>query len=175
MMEIALLENIQRENLTPLEEAHAYYNIINKSNITQDELAQKIGKDRTYITNMLGLLRLPDNIQDLVDNKKLSMSHARLLSKLSDEEQIIDLAKRVIDENLSVRVLEELCQSNKVVKTNKINRKPSPNNEFIVYQEMLQEKLGTRVKIKNDKIEISFHNHDDLVKILNNLDLDIEG
>lgn len=175
MMEIALLENIQREDLTPIEEAHAYFNIINKSNITQEELGQKIGKDRSYITNMIGLLRLPDNIQDLVDNKKLSMSHARLLSKLSDEDQIINLATRVIDENLSVRELEDLCQNSSITRAVKITRKPNINSEFIIYQEMLQEKLKTKVKIRSNKIEISFNNRSDLIQILSDFDIDVEG
>lgn len=175
MMEIAILENIQREDLSSIEEAEAYYNIINKTRITQEELAKKIGKDRTHITNMLGLLRLPENVQKLVNNKQLSMSHARLLSKLSDEQEINDLAEKVIQENLSVRELEELCQGNNVKKAVTNSKKPSVNSEFVAYQEILRDKLGTKVKIKSNKIEISFKNKEELIKILDVFDIDIEG
>ena len=175
MMEIAILENIQREDLSAIEEAEAYYNIIKKTRITQEELAKKIGKDRTHITNMLGLLRLPENVQKLVNNKQLSMSHARLLSKLTDEQEINDLTERVIKENLNVRDLEELCQGNNVKKTVGSSRQTKINSEFIVYQEMWRDKLGTRVKIKSNKIEIPFNNKDELIRILDAFEIDIEG
>ncbi len=175
MMEIAILENIQREDLSSIEEAEAYYNIINKTSITQEELAKKIGKDRTHITNMIGLLRLPKEVQELVNNKKLSMSHARLLSKLSSEEEINMLANKVISENLSVRELEELCQGTNVKKAVNISRKPNVNSEFIVYQELLRDKLGTKVKIKDNRIEIPFSSRSELITILDSFDIDVEG
>ena len=92
MMQIALLENLQRENLTAIEEATAYKDIINALNITQDDLAKKLGKSRSHITNMLGLLRLPNSVQDMVLKSEISMGHARVLSKLENNEDITSLA-----------------------------------------------------------------------------------
>src|SRR5690554_6190430 len=108
MMQIALLENLQRENLNAIEEAEAYKAIINSLQITQEELGKKLGKSRSHITNMVGLLKLPDSIQDLVLHNKLSMGHARILSKLNDIKQIETLAKKTVNEHLSVRQLEKL-------------------------------------------------------------------
>ena len=127
MMQIALLENLQRENLTSIEEAKAYKSIIESMNITQDELAKKVGKSRSHVTNILGLLKLPASVQDMVLYNKLSMGHARVLSKLDDPKTIEDLAQRVITEDLSVRKLESLVYDNeeKEVKTKK-----SSNNEY---------------------------------------------
>lgn len=128
MMRIALLENLQRENLTSIEEAKAYKSIIESMNITQDELAKKVGKSRSHVTNILGLLKLPASVQDMVLYNKLSMGHARVLSKLDDPKTIEDLAQRVITEDLSVRKLESLVYDNeeKEVKTKK-----SSNNDTI--------------------------------------------
>ena len=112
MMEIALLENLQRENLSALEEAEAYNSLKTRLNLTQDELAKKVGKSRSHITNMLGLLTLPNEIKDEVMKGEISMGHARVLSKLEDKDQVISLADKVINENLSVRRLEELTTSN---------------------------------------------------------------
>ena len=97
MMQIALLENLQRENLTSIEEAKAYKSIIESMNITQDELAKKVGKSRSHVTNILGLLKLPASVQDMVLYNKLSMGHARVLSKLDYPKIVEDLAKRVIN------------------------------------------------------------------------------
>ena len=108
MMQVALLENLQREDLSAIEEAKAYKSIIESLRLTQDELAKRLGKSRSHITNMLGLLRLPLSVQDMVLYGKISMGHARVLSKLENSEQIEDLANKVISENLSVRDLEVL-------------------------------------------------------------------
>ena len=108
MMEIALIENIERENLNPIEEAKAYDNILKINNITQEELAHKFSKSRSYITNMLGLLTLPDMVIKLVESKELSMGHARALSKLEDERRIEELALKIVREDLSVRDTENL-------------------------------------------------------------------
>ena len=112
MMEIALLENLQRENLNSIEEAVAYKKLLESLNITQEKLAERLGKSRSHITNMLGLLSLPASIQTMISEKKISMGHARLLSKLQDEKKIVELSKRIIDEGLSVRQLEELSSNN---------------------------------------------------------------
>ena len=170
MMQIALLENLQRENLTSIEEAKAYKSIIESMNITQDELAKKVGKSRSHVTNILGLLKLPASVQDMVLYNKLSMGHARVLSKLDDPKTIEDLAQRVITEDLSVRKLESLVYDNeeKEVKTKK-----SSNNEYKYMENFLKEKLGTNVKINNNKISIKFSNVQDLNRILEIMNNDI--
>src|SRR5574344_1244633 len=106
MMEIALLENLQRENLTAIEEAVAYKALLENLNLTQDELSKKVGKSRSHITNIIGLLRLPADIQKLVNTSKISMGHARILSKLDNETQIREIAEKIINENISVRDTE---------------------------------------------------------------------
>ncbi len=103
MMEIALLENLQRENLNAIEEATAYKNLLEAMDVTQEELARRLGKSRTHITNMLGLLNLPEEVKDMMIDEKISMSHARVLSKLENKEEIIKLANRIVDNNLNVR------------------------------------------------------------------------
>ena len=165
MMQIA-----QRENLTSIEEAKAYKSIIESMNITQDELAKKVGKSRSHVTNILGLLKLPASVQDMVLYNKLSMGHARVLSKLDDPKTIEDLAQRVITEDLSVRKLESLVYDNeeKEVKTKK-----SSNNEYKYMENFLKEKLGTNVKINNNKISIKFSNVQDLNRILEIMNIDI--
>lgn len=170
MMQIALLENLQRENLTSIEEAKAYKSIIESMNITQDELAKKVGKSRSHVTNILGLLKLPASVQDMVLYNKLSMGHARVLSKLDDPKTIEDLAQRVITEDLSVRKLESLVYDNeeKEVKTKK-----NTNNEYKYMENFLKEKLGTNVKINNNKISIKFSNVQDLNRILEIMNIDI--
>ena len=170
MMQIALLENLQRENLTSIEEAKAYKSIIESMNITQDELAKKVGKSRSHVTNILGLLKLPASVQDMVLYNKLSMGHARVLSKLDDPKTIEDLAQRVITEDLSVRKLESLVYDNeeKEVKTKK-----SSNNEYKYMENFLKEKLGTNVKINNNKIVINFTSTADLNRILEIMNIDI--
>ena len=170
MMQIALLENLQRENLTSIEEAKAYKSIIESMNITQDELAKKVGKSRSHITNILGLLKLPASVQDMVLYNKLSMGHARVLSKLDDPKIVEDLAQRVITEDLSVRKLESIVYDNeeKEVKTKK-----SSNNEYKYMENFLKEKLGTNVKINNNKISIKFSNVQDLNRILEIMNIDI--
>ncbi len=106
MMEIALLENLQRENLNAIEEALAYKSMLEKFSITQDELSTKVGKSRSHITNILGLLRLPAEVQEMVANNTLSMGHARVLSKLEDNDKIIALAHEIVTNKLPVRDTE---------------------------------------------------------------------
>lgn len=170
MMQIALLENLQRENLTSIEEAKAYKSIIESMNITQDELAKKVGKSRSHVTNILGLLKLPASVQDMVLYNKLSMGHARVLSKLDDPKTIEDLAQRVITEDLSVRKLESLVYDNE---EKKVKTKKNTNNEYKYMENFLKEKLGTNVKINNNKISIKFSNVQDLNRILEIMNIDI--
>lgn len=163
MMEIALLENLQRENLSSIEEAIAYKSMIEKLSLTQDELSKKVGKSRSHITNTLGLLRLPKEVQVMVANNQLSMGHARVLSKLENEQKILEMAHEIVDRKIPVRELEQ--ETEKEVKKVKIERKPI-NNDFKYVEELLREKLDTKVKIKDKKIEISFTNVADLNRIL---------
>jgi len=165
MMQISLLENLQREDLTAIEEAKAYKSIIEASGITQEELATRVGKSRSHITNMLGLLKLPLNIQDLVLYNKLSMGHARVLSKLEDAAKIEELADKVVREDLSVRELEELSSNSEIKRSSPVIRQPK-DNKYENVERMLKEKLGTKVKISNKKLTISFENIQDLNRIL---------
>ena len=166
MREIALLENFQRENLTSIELAWAYKGIIDSLHITQDELAEKIGKSRSSITNTLGLLRLPNSVQNMILDGKLSMGHARELSKIEDNNKILEYAKNIVDNNLSVRDVENLSKSSEIKKKNPINRINRVDNEYGYIEREMREALGTKVKINNKKIEISFNNNNDLDRIL---------
>lgn len=173
MMEIALLENLQRENLTAIEEANAYKKLQETLSITQEALANRLGKSRSHITNMLGLLNLPDNIQEDINAKKITMGHARVLSKLSDKKQQIDLEQKVIKDGISVRELEELTQEPKIIKTNPQKPKLHESNEYSYLQEELSEKLGTKVIIKKNKLEISFVNGNDLNRLLELMKIEV--
>lgn len=166
MREIALLENLQRENLTSIELAWAYKGIIDSLHITQDELANKLGKSRSSITNILGLLNLPTSVQNLVLEGKLTMGHARELSKFDDSEKIKEYAKKIIDENLSVRDIEELSKVPEVKRKNPISRVNNNDNQYGYIEKELTEYLGTKVKITGKKLEISFANSSDLDRIL---------
>ncbi len=165
MMEIALLENLQRENLSAIEEAKAYDMMLKNLNITQEELSKKVGKSRSHITNILGLLRLPDDVQSMVMSNDISMGHARVLSKLSDEDEIHHLANEIITKKLPVRDVENMTNTTKVEKVNKIKRK-TDENEYRYAEDLLREKLDSKVKIKDKKIEISFTNNADLNRII---------
>ena len=165
MREIALLENLQRENLTAIELAWAYKGIIDSLHITQEELAVKIGKSRSSITNTLGLLRLPNSVQNMILDGKLSMGHARELSKLEDDEKIVEYAKEVVKNNLSVRDIENLSKAPEIKKKNPVNR-VHKEREYDYVERELNEVFGTKVKISNKKIEISFNNNNDLDRIL---------
>ena len=173
MMEIALLENLQRENLNAIEEATAYKKLLDTLNITQEELSKRLGKSRSHITNILGLLNLPEEIQKNLEKKEISMGHARIISKLENKEQQINLAKKVLEDELSVRQLEDLTKSNeKFVRTHIINKKNKPSSsEYDYIQEELCEKLGTKVRITRNKIEISFVNGNDLNRLLEIMNL----
>lgn len=170
MMEIALLENLQRENLNSIEEATAYRKLLDTLNVTQEELAKRLGKSRSHITNMLGLLGLPDEVKSLISEDKISMSHARVLSKIEDKEKIDEFVDLIINENLNVRQIEELARGENVEKTHKINRK-TYDNEYSYLEDELSDKLGTRVKIKKNRVEITFTNNNDLNRILEIMNL----
>lgn len=167
MMEIALLENLQRENLSPIEEAKAYQSMIDHLHLTQDELSKKVGKSRSHLTNMLGLLRLPNEVQNLVNDEKLSMGHARALSKLEDETQILEMAYEITEKKLPVRAVEDKIQEGTFEKKVKIHRRETPKKSDYKYAEdLLRDKLDTKVRIRDKKIEIHFTNVADLNRIL---------
>lgn len=174
MMEIALLENLQRENLNAIEEATAYKKLQETLQVTQEELAKRLGKSRSHITNMIGILSLPQNIQDEISKNNVSMGHARVLSKLSDESQQQTLLDKIINEGISVRELENLTQSPEVKKVNPQVKKTIQNTEYLYLQEELSEKLGTKVVIKKNKIEISFVNNNDLNRLLEYMNIEVE-
>ncbi|MDD5865539.1 MAG: ParB/RepB/Spo0J family partition protein [bacterium] len=161
MMEIALLENIQREDLNPIDTAISISNILAVKNITQEEFSKKMGKSRSYVTNLLGLLNLPKSVQELVKNGKLSMSSARCLSKIDNEDRVIELANKIIKENLNVRDIEKLL-SNK-----KDNQKAKVISEkYRVYEDAVSDAIGNKVKITDKKIEISYNSLADLNRIM---------
>lgn len=171
MMEIALLENLQRENLNSIEEATAYRKLLASLKVTQEELANKLGKSRSHITNMLGLLELPEEVKNLIAEEKITMSHARVLSKMKDKDEIINLANKIVDENLNVRAIEQASQNPTVEKKHKLKTKVKKESEYKYIEESISEKLGTKVKINNKKILISFTNNNDLNRILEILDV----
>ena len=175
MMEIALIENIQREDLNPIEEAEAFSKIIETSGMTQEEAAKKFGKSRSYITNILGLLRLPEKTMELVREGKITMGHARVLSKLEDPDQINEMAKLIIEKELSVRETEKLTSNNDVPKKNKIKREPTYNARHTIYESIMREKIGTKVKIGTKKIEIPYDSDNDLDRILEILGINMDG
>ena len=176
MMEIALLENLQRENLNAIEEANAYKKLLETLSLTQEQLAARLGKSRSHITNMVGLLALPEVIQQDVSEKKISMGHARVLSKLDNKEQQRELADKIIAEGLSVRSLEELTNSEeKYPKAHKQVKTKEPSNDYKYLQDELCERLGAKVRIKSNKIEISFVNGNDLNRLLEIMHIEPRG
>ena len=173
MREISLLENLQRENLTAIELAWAYKGIIDNLDIRQEDLAQKIGKSRSHITNTLGLLNLPDNVQRMILNGEISMGHARVLSKMDDGYEVERLAKRITEENMSVHELENISKSEEIKKRVPITRRESSSDYTHVENEM-REILGTKVKIDNKKINIYFENVNDLNRILEIMNIEVK-
>ena len=176
MMEIALIENIQREDLNPMDEASSISNIIKLKGYTQEEFANKFGKSRTYVTNLLGLLKLPDEVKRLVEKRALSMSHARVLSKIDDDEKVTDLAKRVITDEISVRELERLSQDVKeeiIVKNNKSNKKGF-DHKYRMYENIIMDNLDTKVRVSKKKIEIYFDGVNELEEILSKMNIKVE-
>lgn len=172
MREIALLENLQRENLSAIELAWAYKGIIDSMHIRQEDLASKLGKSRSHVTNMIGLLRLPDNVQNMILDNRLSMGHARVLSKIEDDSKISELAMKVVNDNLSVRDLERLSTDVEIKKKVPTQR-VSHSNDYSYLENELRDFLGTKVKISNKKMEIYFENSNDLQRILEILDVKI--
>ena len=173
MMQIALLENIQREDLTAIEEAQAYSRLIQTLGITQDELAKRLGKSRSHITNMLGLLALPDEVKEDVISGDVTMGHAKVLSKLDDEELVKELVKKIKSSHLTVRKLEELASDPNIKKKHPIN-KPVNEKKYNYVEDALTDTIGNRVRIQNNKITIPFNSEKDLERILDILGIEVK-
>ncbi len=169
MMEISILENIQREDLNPIEEALAYRNLIDKLRYTQEQLAKRVGKTREYCANMLRLLNLPSLIQQMVVNGKLTMSHARPLLGLENEDLMLELAGRIVKEKLSVREVEALVKDYVKVKPKKKLVRIDPNLNYV--KELMEKKLQTKVKVEKRQLTIKYNDTDDLNRILDLLGL----
>ena len=181
MMEVAVLENHQREDLTPLEEAQAYQTLMEKLSLTQAQVAAKLGKSRPYIANYLRLLGLPAPIKEALNAGQLSMGQARTILGLKNKRQLTQLANRAVKQNLTVRQLEKIvAQMNGTAKTkdqHKRQRKPVYIREA---EDQLQSKFGTKVAVSQSrkrgsgKIEIPYTSNDDLTRILELLDISLD-
>jgi ParB family chromosome partitioning protein len=171
LLEIALIENIQRENLNPIEEAQAYQRLIENVGLTQEALAARVGRDRSYITNYLRLLRLPDDLQKLVVEGRLSTGHARTILGLGHADLQRKIARQVIDGALSVRATEHLVRKAVEGTPTKIASVVDPN--IRAAETKLRRALGTQVRIVQlrgegpGKVEISFYSNQDLDRIYN--------
>ena len=168
MMEIALLENIQRENLSVIEEAKAYEQMIQTLQYTQEQLAHRVGKSREHITNTLRLLKLPQDVQEMVVNKQLSMGHVRALLGLKEEDKIRKVANQAISQGLSVRKVEQLV---KEINTPKVEDKPIENVYANAAKEKLEDYFQTSCAIKTHSISIHYEDEEDLNRILEKLGL----
>ncbi|HES60023.1 MAG: ParB/RepB/Spo0J family partition protein [Calditrichaceae bacterium] len=170
MLELAIIENVQRERLNPIEQAQAFQRLVDECNLTQDEVAQKIGKDRTTITNFLRLLKLPNEIQDSVRKHELTMGHARTLLAIDDSEVQRQVWKKVIKNSLSVRRLEKLIKDLAEVAKQKQAVKPRRSVFLQKAEEDLRELFGTKVNIRSRKeggtIEVEFYSPEDLNRLL---------
>lgn len=172
IVEIALIENIQREDLNPIEEAQAYKRLLEEFNLKQDEVAERVSKSRTAVTNSIRLLKLSDRVQQMVIDDMISTGHARALLAVEDEEEQYALAQKIFDEKLSVRETEKLVKN--LHKPTKLKKKLDDKALQAIYldiEEKLKQKLGTKVAVTSKgegtgKIEIEFYTHEDLERIL---------
>lgn len=174
IVEISLIENIQREDLNPIEEAQAYKRLLTEFNLKQDEVAERVSKSRTAVTNSMRLLKLCDEVQQMIIDDMLSTGHARALISIEDPEQQYTIAQKIFDEKLSVREVEKLVKDlNKPEKPKKESNKEDKSLDIIyeAIEEKLKQSLGTKVEISSKgngagKLEIEFYNHDDLDRII---------
>lgn len=172
-MEIALIENLQREDLTPIEEALGYQVLIDEHGFSQEEVAQSVGKSRPAIANSLRLLKLPQSILDLVSDGKISAGHARALLTLEDEKLMQELAEEIIKKDLSVRQVEKICkQKPKPEKEEMPEKKPS---FYSMVELALNESLGRKIKVSKNKgkqggiLQIEFYSDEELTELSNKL------
>lgn len=171
IVEISLIENIQREDLNPIEEAQAYKRLLTEFNLKQDEVAERVSKSRAAVTNSVRLLKLSDEVQQMVIDEMISTGHARALLAVEDAEEQYNLAQKIFDEKLSVRDVEKMVKNlHKPAKT----KKPDDKTLQAIYQdieEKLKQRLSTKVTVtpKGDgagKIEIEFYSHEDLERLM---------
>ena len=165
VIEIAMIENLQREDLNPLEEALGYRYMMDELKITQEQAAEKVGKSRPAVANALRLLKLPNEVQEMVKNNLISPGHARALLGFDSDDMILQTAKMIIKEDLSVRDVETLVKKSK--KVPKASKKQIRDKFFSEVELALVENLGRKVKIKEAKqdagvLEIEFFDKDDL-------------
>ncbi len=170
---VQLLENTQRADLTPIEEALAYKKLLENHNMTQDELADTVGKNRTTITNSLRLLNLAEEIQEMLNDERLTQGHARALLGIADKEKQVEIAEQVFDQKLSVRETEKLVKS---LGRPKKPKKMTPEALQLIYKKLedrIREKIGARVVIKGDqkkgKIEIEYFSQEELEQIVDKI------
>lgn len=173
-VEISLIENIQRENLNPIEEAQAYKRLLTEFNLKQDEVAERVAKSRTAVTNSMRLLKLCDDVQQMVIEGMISTGHARALISIEDPEQQYNIAQQIFDEKLSVRDVEKMVKN--LNKPAKVSSKKETIDKSLeaVYQDIeenLKQKLSTKVSITSKgngagKLEIEFYSHDDLERLM---------
>jgi ParB family chromosome partitioning protein len=171
LMEIALIENLQRENLNALEEAEAYQKLMNQCSYTQEEVAKKVGKSRSHVANLLRLLQLPETIRKMVSAGSISMGHARALLSVPNETVQIKMARDAVKKEASVRELEEWVKRIHVSReTSKKKAGPKKEKTIVLAEERLRSRLGTSVQIKKGarkgKIEIEFYSQEDLQRLL---------
>ncbi len=178
MMEVAILENLQREDLTPIEEAEAYQSLIEKLNFTQEDLAKRLGKSRPHITNHIRLLQLPEEVRKLVNDGSLSMGHGRTLLGLKNKRRIPELANKVIKHSLNVRQLENLIKEYNSEVSRETSKKVNKDIFVQAKETQLREYFGTNVQIRKSKnkgkIEIEFYSEEDLERILEILKVEEE-
>ena len=177
MMQHALIENLQREDLNPIEEAKSYRLIMQKMNLTQERFAEKIGKSRTYVANMMRLLNLPEFVTDAIEVKEISTGHAKILAGIKDEELVLKLAMMIKEQQLSVRELEELLKESELPKKVK-KQDQTPVDTYIKSLESnLKSYFGTKVNIKDKKgkgqIVINYLSNDDLNRIIEVLGIEL--
>ena len=172
IVEISLIENIQREDLNPIEEAQAFKRLLTEFHLKQDEVAEKVSKSRTAVTNSMRLLKLDERVQQMVIDDMLSTGHARALLTTDDKEQQYSLANKIFEEKMSVREVEHMMQALQKPKTEK-KRKEEVPNKFIYedVEEKLKNILGTKVSVnhkKNNKgnIEIEYYSNEELERLL---------
>lgn len=174
IVEISLIENIQREDLNPIEEAQAYKRLLTEFHLKQDEVAERVSKSRTAVTNSMRLLKLCDEVQKMVVDDMISTGHARALISIEDPEEQYLIAQKIFDEKLSVREVEKLVKD--LHKPPKPPKPPKEENKTLqaIYQEIserLKQSLSTKVSVSAKqngagKIEIEFYNHEDLERLL---------
>ena len=172
IVEISLIENIQREDLNPIEEALAYKRLLTEFGLTQDEVAERVSKSRTTVTNSMRLLKLDERVQQMIIDDMITTGHARALISIEDQNLQYELAQKIFDEKLNVREVEKLVKS---IQSPKPKKEPKKVNESLelVYrdiEERLKQSLGTKVSIQSrengaGKMEIEFFSHEELERI----------